>query len=286
MRRQGTCVGLGGTASPYISIEVAFIVNWTRVATATVGTDIVVALVVLVSIALRALRLRNDILASILALQQCLEVIVVALTSGIIEDLACSGHRVIPVSSDGLFAVTQSKRLGANGLWSRTADIVVTLAFMGARTVRISTASLIRGSDLQRSSVFALQFGTEQFAFCGRLEVVVVADGSIVGEGDAATLLGVVVISAGGGVGETEALFHRQSSIEVGRSHEISWSSASITAYTGYCWTTELHGSNGSTFEVRSTAGSRLAVADWFILILNSASQILRGTALAGVSTV
>ena len=53
------------------------------------------------------------------------------------------------------------------------------------------------GSNLEGSSVFALKFGTEEFALGGRLEVVVVSKGAVVGEGDAAALLGVVVVPRG-----------------------------------------------------------------------------------------
>lgn len=53
------------------------------------------------------------------------------------------------------------------------------------------------GSDFKRSSVFALKLGTEELALGRGLEVVVVAEGAVVGEGDAATLLRVVVVSKG-----------------------------------------------------------------------------------------
>ena len=55
--RERASIGLGRTATPDVSVEVAFIVNWTDVSCSRVGADVVVSLVVLVGISLRTLRL-------------------------------------------------------------------------------------------------------------------------------------------------------------------------------------------------------------------------------------
>lgn len=72
---------------------------------------------------------------------------------------------------------------------------MVALAFVRAGTVGIGAAALIRSSNLQRSTVLALQFSTEQLAVGRRLEVVVVAEGAVVGERHASALFGVVIVS-------------------------------------------------------------------------------------------
>lgn len=55
--RESTGIGFGRTTAPNVTIEVALIVDRTTVAAARVGADVVVALVVLVGVSLRTLRL-------------------------------------------------------------------------------------------------------------------------------------------------------------------------------------------------------------------------------------
>lgn len=72
---------------------------------------------------------------------------------------------------------------------------MVALALVCRRTVRVGGTALVGGSDLERSSVLALQFGAEQLAVGRGLEVVVVSERAVVCERDATTLLCVVVVS-------------------------------------------------------------------------------------------
>lgn len=122
---KGTGVGLGRAASPHVSVEIAFIVDWARVSSSRVGADVVVSLVILVGVSLWALWLWNNVLASVLALQQGLEVVIVSLAAGVVEDLTGTGNCVVPVTADGLLAVSEAEGLGADGLRSWTADIVI-----------------------------------------------------------------------------------------------------------------------------------------------------------------
>lgn len=73
---------------------------------------------------------------------------------------------------------------------------MVTLAFVSARTVSIGSTPLVGSTDLEWSTVFALEFGTEELAISGRFEVVVVSKSSVVGEGNASALFRIVVVSA------------------------------------------------------------------------------------------
>ena len=61
--------------------------------------------------------------------------------------------------------------MGMGGLtWSRAANIMVSLAFMRGWAIRIGRTPLILGTQLQWAPILALQFGTEHFAFGGRLK--------------------------------------------------------------------------------------------------------------------
>lgn len=58
----------------------------------------------------------DDVLAGVLAFQEGLEVVVVALAAGVVEYLAGAGDCVVPVATDGLLAVTETEWLRADGL--------------------------------------------------------------------------------------------------------------------------------------------------------------------------
>lgn len=196
----GECagVGLGRTASPDVSIEVAFIVDWADISGSGVGAHVVVSLIIFVRVSLRTLGLGNDVFASVLAFKKSLEVVVIALASSVVEEFTGTSHCVVPVSSDRLFAISKTKRLGADGLRSGTANVVVRLTFVSGRTVRVGRTSLIGSSDLERSSVGTLKLGAVQFAFGSRLEVVEVSESSVVREGNATALFSVIVVTRRG----------------------------------------------------------------------------------------
>ena len=108
---QGTGISLSRATSPDVAIKVAFIVDWTAISTAGVGADVIISLVVFVSISLRALRLGDDVLASVLALQESLKVVIVSLTASVIEDFTGTGNGIVPVATDGLLTVSQTEGL-------------------------------------------------------------------------------------------------------------------------------------------------------------------------------
>jgi hypothetical protein len=53
----------------------------------------------------------DGVLAIVLAVEQSFEVVVIALTAGVIVELTGSGHRIVPVSFHALCAIANSKRL-------------------------------------------------------------------------------------------------------------------------------------------------------------------------------
>ena len=55
---------------------------------------------------------------------------------------------------------------------------------------------LVGGTDLEWSTIFALEFSTEELTISGRFEVVVVSKSSVVGEGNASALFRIVVVSS------------------------------------------------------------------------------------------
>lgn len=66
----------------------------------------------------RSRQLTDDVLTRVLALQQGLKVVIIALAASVIEDLAGTGDSVVPVPTDGLLAVSETEWLGADGFWS------------------------------------------------------------------------------------------------------------------------------------------------------------------------
>jgi len=163
--RKRTSVSLGRTATPDVSVEVAFIVDRADVSCSRVGADVVISLVILVSITLRALRFRDNVFTSVLAFKESFKVVVVSLTSSVIEDFTSTSYSIVPVSSDTLLTVSESQRLRTDGLWTRTADIVVRLTFVSAGAIRVGGTTLVVGSNLQRSTIIALKLSTEKFTF-------------------------------------------------------------------------------------------------------------------------
>lgn len=111
MRRESTGVGFGWAASPNVSVEVAFEIHWAAVSSSRIRADVIVALIIFVSVSLWALRLRDDVLASVLALQQGLEVIVITLATSVIEDFASTSDSVVPIAANRLFAIAKTQWL-------------------------------------------------------------------------------------------------------------------------------------------------------------------------------
>ena len=63
--------------------------------------------------------LTNNVFTSVLTFKKSFKVIVVSLTSSVVEDFTSTGYSIIPVSSDTLLAVSESQRLRTDGFWKK-----------------------------------------------------------------------------------------------------------------------------------------------------------------------
>lgn len=64
-------------------------------------------------------RLTDDVFACVLAFEESLEVVVIPLTASVVEELTGASHRIVPVSSDRLLAVSKTEGLRADGFWTK-----------------------------------------------------------------------------------------------------------------------------------------------------------------------
>lgn len=155
--------------------------------------------------------LTRNVPALLLAFHERVKVVVVALTSGVLEQLALTRGRIVPIAAHAAGAVAEAFGLCADGLGRGAADLVPGLALVSGRTVVGRLASLPVLANSQRISIFAnncnikgcdqlgtlLTFRTKVFAVLLGEEVVVISQ-TVVDEAGAAALLCVVVEPAHG----------------------------------------------------------------------------------------
>lgn len=58
----------------------------------------------------------DNVLAGVLTFKKGLEVVVVALTAGVVKNLTGTGNGIVPIATDGLFAVSKPEWLRTDGL--------------------------------------------------------------------------------------------------------------------------------------------------------------------------